>query len=179
MKHVADTISAIILFMALISGNANAQTKAISTVWSPNGIGLGYEFYSDNDSFFQLDLKTEISEILMNRSWTPGALVSFTWNMQFADFTTRYGDKIVFYAGPGAAAGWSPDYGSKPGMIFGVKGRVGAECTFDRHVSISASIAPILGLHLSFDRNGVNMRAYRNGILYGVMPEIGIKFAFL
>lgn len=177
MKPMAHIISAILLFTTLISGNA--QTKAISTVWSLNGIGLGYEVYSGENSFLQLDMKTEISEIVTKRSWTPGAILSFTWNMYFAEITTRYGDTVKFFAGPGAALGWSPDLKSPTGAIFGVKGRIGAECIFDRHVSISVSIAPIFGMHLSADRSGMNMQTYRNGILYGVMPEIGIKYAFL
>jgi len=172
------TFMTIMLLMTIVSGSLKAQTKAISTTWALNGIGIGYEIHTGDESFLQIDLTTEISEIYFTRSWNPGAVLSFSWNTYFAQTETIWGDMIRFYAGPGAALGWTPDIKAGSGAMFGVKGRIGAECTFERHASISLAIAPVLGMHLSSNGNAMNMRIFRNGLIYGVIPEIGIKYAF-
>ena len=172
-------LTQVILALMLSAGNIKAQPKAISSIWSLSGIGLGYEHNIDKDSFVQIDLKANTAELFRSRSYEPGGSLSFTWNMIFKSYQSRYGNTINLYAGPGALIGWSDDYEAPVGGTFGIKGRFGIECIYLRHVSISASISPALAMHLSMDKDKeLNMRTFRNGLTYGFLPEIGIKYCF-
>ena len=178
MKPWIRIISAFILLSAATLGDSFAQPKAVSTLWSFNGIGLGYEHMMDENSFIQADLRAELTEIFINRKGKAGATASFTWNIIFAKRTSPNGYVVRYYAGPGAIAGMANDYKTAHGLIFGFKGRLGAECTFDRNITISAAVAPVIGMHTSMKDEVMNMRLYRNGLIYGLLPEIGIKYAF-
>ena len=169
------------LLIALLHFSAaglHAQPKAVSSSWSFSGIGLGYEHMVNDSGFVQIDLKTDTVDLFNERHWTPGGTLSFTWNMIFKNIVSPYGTNVNFYAGPGAVLGWSDDSKAPAGAIFGIKGRVGAELTFRRDVSISVSTSPSLAMHLSADDGEYNMRTYRNGLVYGLIPEIGIKYCF-
>lgn len=178
MKHRLSIVSAFILLTAACSGDLCAQPKAISTIWSFNGIGLGYEHHMADNSFIQAEIKSELTEVFVNRKGRVGATASFTWNLVFAQLMSGNGNTVRFYAGPGAIAGMAADRKTSAGCTFGIKGRIGAECTFDRHICLSAGIAPVLGMHTSMKDDVFNMRLYRNGLIYGLLPEVSIKYAF-
>lgn len=178
MKHRLSIVSAFILLTAACSGDLCAQPKAISTIWSFSGIGLGYEHHMADNSFIQAEIKSELTEVFVNRKGRVGATASFTWNLVFAQLMSGNGNTVRFYAGPGAIAGMAADRKTSAGCTFGIKGRIGAECTFDRHICLSAGIAPVLGMHTSMKDDVFNMRLYRNGLIYGLLPEISIKYAF-
>lgn len=178
MKLSIHILISIILLLFAVSWDSYGQPKAISSLWSLNGIGLGYEHVIDADSFIQTDLRAEMTEVFMNRKGKAGATASFTWNMIFSVIESGNDNAIRFYAGPGAIIGLANDRKSGYGGIFGFKGRIGAECTYDRHVSLSFCFAPVIGMHISRRNETVNMRMYRNGVIYGIMPEVGIKYAF-
>lgn len=157
----------------------HGQAKAISTVWSLSGIGIGYEHFNSDSDFFQIDIKALTDDIFIKQRWNPEASVSLTWNMIFAERISENGNRICFFAGPGAVGGWCRDYNTRTGAVFGLKGRLGTECTFvSRHVSISASFSPELAMHICRKNGGTYLRLYRNGLVFGVLPEIGIKYAF-
>ena len=178
MKSCLRVISALMLLSAATLGDSYAQPKAVSSLWSFNGIGLGYEHMMDEKSFIQADLRAELTEVFINRKGKAGATASFTWNIVFTERTSPNGFTVRYYAGPGAIAGMANDYKTSHGVLFGFKGRVGTECTFDRNITISAAIAPVIGMHTSLKNDVLNMRFYRNGLIYGFLPEIGIKYAF-
>lgn len=158
---------------------AEAQPKAVSGILSLSGIGIGYEHDMADDSFVQVNLKTHINRPFEDLSWDPDATLAFSWNMIFKRFRTRYNSDICLYAGPGAMVGWTKDLEAPHGAVFGVNGRFGAECHFVRRVTIAVSIVPTFGMHLSMNREGdYNMRTYRNGLTYDLLPEIGIKYRF-
>lgn len=160
-------------------GILSAQSKSISTIWSLEGIGIGYERYTGEGNFIQVDFKAETNDIFMKSTWTPAATLSFTWNMPIAEYISRNGNAICIFAGPGAIGGWVRDNNQRHGVIFGVKGRIGVECRFhERNVAISACLSPELGMHISMKGDTSYMRLYRNGMLHGILPEIGIKYAF-
>ena len=157
---------------------SHAQSKAVTSSWSYNGIGIGYEQRIDEKKFIQVDLRSELAELFYDRTAPIEASASFTWNIIFAQHPSRHGNKIIYFAGPGASAGWAKDTGSASGLFFGLKGRIGAECVFERGIALSVSAAPVLGMHASAKKNAVNMRLYRNGLTYGMLPEVGIKYLF-
>lgn len=175
----------IFIMMLVLSGvitsecRLSAQSKSISTIWSLEGIGIGYEYFTVDGDFVQIDLKAETNDIFIKSRWTPAATVSFTWNMTIAESVSRNGNAICFFAGPGAIGGWVKDNNERHGAVFGIKGRIGVECRFrERNVSVSASLSPELGMHISMKGETSYMRLYRNGLLHGILPEIGIKYAF-
>lgn len=173
-------IISLTLITAFNPGNrALGQSKAISTIWSFDGIGIGYEFYTADSDFIQIDIKAETDDIFIKTRWIPSATASLTLNMIFAERHTRNGNILCFYAGPGAVVGWGKDHNRTVGAIFGIKGRIGTECRFtQKHASISVSIAPELGMHISNKEGNAHMRLYRYGLMQSFMPEIGIKYEF-
>lgn len=180
MMNLRIFISVLMTVAALsFCTGADGQTKAVSSVWSLSGIGIGYEHYYSDDDYFQMDIKAMTDDIFIKEQWNPEVSVSMTWNMVFAERISDNGNRIYFYAGPGAVGGWCRDYKAQAGAIFGFKGRLGAECTFaSRHVSICASLSPELAMHICRKNGGTYMRLYRHGIIFGLLPEIGIKYAF-
>lgn len=163
----------------LASISVYAQPKAISTIWSLNGIGIGYEHNIDGNSFIQIEMKTETAELFINSRYEAGATLAFTWNMIFGSMLSKHGNTVNFYAGPGAVIGWAGDSKTPSGGLFGVKGKIGVECVYARRISVSASLSPSLAMHLSVNEdNEFNMKTFRNGLTYGLLPEIGIKYCF-
>ncbi len=166
------------LICTLFLGELHAQPKSIGSTFSYAGVGLVYEHEIDESSFAEIQLRMETSSVFHHRLFKPGAAASFTWNMKFAEMESRDGDRIIFFAGPGAALGFTEDMYIRRGLMFGLKGRVGAECTFDRKISVSLSVSPVLGVHLAMHEGMLNMLLYKIGLAYTIMPEIGIKYAF-
>ncbi len=171
-------ISVLILLAAACSGELCAQPKAISTIWSFSGIGVGYEHTMSDSSFIQAEIKSELTEVFINRKGRVGVTASFTWNLVFAQLMSGNGNTVRLYAGPGAIAGMAVDRKTSSGGVFGIKGRIGAECTFERHICLSAGLAPVIGMHTIMKNDVLNMRLYRNGLIYGLLPEVSIKYAF-
>lgn len=158
--------------------DSHAQSKAVTSSWSYNGVGIGYEQHIDDKKFIQLDLRSELAELFYDKKVPAGISASFTWNMIFAQHPSRHGNKIIYFAGPGASIGWAQDISSASGLFFGLKGRIGAQCVFERGIALSVSASPVLGMHASAKKNTINMRLYRNGLIYGILPEVGIKYLF-
>ncbi len=157
----------------------HAQPKSVGSTFSYAGSGIVYEHSIDSDSFAEIQLRAETAHTFADRMNKPGFSASFTWNMTFAEIESRGGDRVIFFAGPGATAGMAGDMiGSGYGLFFGLKGRLGGECTFRNKVAVSLSVSPVLGLHLGARDGMVNMLLYKNGLLYSIMPEVGIKYAF-
>ena len=162
----------------LAMGEAAARHKSAGATFSFNGFSLAYEQFVDKGSFIEIGLKAECLDLFFGQSLYPGISSSFTWNMVIKEKISRNGNLIRFFAGPGVSLGWGPDYMRSHGLSFGLKGRVGAECEFERNITISVSLAPIIGAHLQFVDNYLNMRYSRSGIIAAALPEIGIRYRF-
>ncbi len=167
-----------IIICTLFMGELHAQMKSVGTTYSYAGIGFIYEHDIDSGSFIDVQLRMETVSLLKDRRNLPGVSGSFTWNMILAEKIMSDGNKLDIFAGPGLIVGYTDDIRSGKGFMFGLKGRVGGECTFKRRISVSISIAPVLGMHLGRHDGMLNMLFYKTGILYGIMPEVGLKYAF-
>ena len=178
MKQWVRILSSVLVLYAIWQIESAAQPKSISSVWSFNGIGLGYEHKIDDNSFMEAEFRAEMTEIFIYMKDQAGATASFTWNTVFARHESRNGHTVSWFTGPGAIAGFASDYKADTGGIFGLRYRVGAECVFDRKISLSACLAPTVGMHVSVRNNVVHMRLYRHGLIYGFLLEIGIKYMF-
>ena len=162
----------------IMMGECLAQPKSIGAAFSVSGIRLAYEQYTDSDSFIDLSLKAECGDMFFGRGVWPGATASFAWNMIFSRYQSRNGNEIRLYAGPGLNIGWTNDLLRPHGLTFGLKGNLGIECEFDRKVTISASISPVIGTHMVFHEDFIDMRYYRMGLMGLIMPEAGIRYTF-
>lgn len=176
-------IMVIVMAMVLL-GKANAQERSIGTSWSFTGPGLTYEQPMKGNSFLHLGAQLEMSEMLLGRTPLPGGSVNFTCNDILHSIASRNGNTISFFAGAGAAFGYSKDCSLKKGetthhgFFFGLKGRAGFRIRYDRNINITVAVAPVLGMHLSMKDETVMMRYYRYGLLQTLMPEITIGYRF-
>jgi hypothetical protein len=177
MKRIVF-ISYIVLVTALFSDGICAQEKSFGATFSYAGTGFDYMRYIDSRHFAQYQIRMESASLLWAGHGKAGVSASAFWNSVFAQIESRNGNTVRFYAGPGISLGYSEDFTYRSGLIFGLKGNIGAECHFARGVDISLSIAPMLGGHFRRKEGMVNMRLYRSGIYYALMPEIGIRYNF-
>ncbi len=170
--------SIIFLICIFSLGEIHAQKKSVGATFSYAASGLVYEHKSDERSFFDVQLRMETASMFKNRNEHPGISASLTWNMFFAEAVARDGNTLKFFAGPGATIGYCGDIKRENGLVLGMKGRIGGECTFSRNVCVSICFSPVLGLHMSRQKGMMHMLIYKTGLIYGIMPEIGIKYAF-
>lgn len=167
-----------ILTLLMATDAACAQCRALGGTFSYSGIGISYEHGIDEDSYIDAQLRAETASCFTYGSKVPGISASFTWNMVFASTESANGNCIRLYAGPGLVLGIAEDLNAVGGMFFGLKGRVGCECLFPRKIGLSFSLSPVLGAHLKREKNSIMMLPFKMGMLYGIMPEVGIKYAF-
>lgn len=171
-------IAVLAIFSSVSHSYAQEQKNCIGTSWSMAAIGVTYERQVDDNTFAIISLQSEMSETFVGRTDYPGLSASFTWNHIFARKESANGNELRFFAGPGLGVGKSHDYKSESGHYFGLKGRIGVQCLFDRRINISVCLAPIIGMHISSKTEHLVMKVYRNGIIQAVMPEIGITYRF-
>lgn len=168
-------LSTLVLALAICT-EAHSQPKSVGTSFCFAGIGLTYEHATTDDAYIRFQLRTETTDYFLTRFLTPGASAALSWNMPIGERISRNGNKIRFYAGPGLTGGLSSDLTALHGPFIGLVGRVAGECAFSRGITISVSLSPMLGVHLSRMNDYLTMRMFRNGLLYGLMPEIGISY---
>lgn len=157
----------------------SAQPKSIGATFSFTGFAVSYEHeLSGRNSFVEASVKAETSEMFLYRSEVPGISGSVTWNFPLKEWKSEEGNKLTFFAGPGLTAGCNNDYMQPYGVFFGLKGRIGVECNFARNFVISAFFSPTIGSHIEFFSDHLTMKYYRNGLIYSLVPEIGIKHRF-
>ena len=165
-------------FSLIFMGETEARHKSAGITFSPDGFSISYERFIDEVSFMEVGLKAECLDLFFGQSLFPGVSSSFIWNMIISEWQSRNGNLARFFAGPGICVGWGNDFMRSQGVSFGLKGRVGAECEFDRNITVTISLAPVIGAHLQFKGSYLDMRYSRAGLISAVLPEIGIKYRF-
>ena len=183
MELFSKILLVITLTTAFLSDTC-AQERSIGTSWSFTGIGLTYDHQIKETAFVHVGAQLEMTETFIGRARVPGGSVSFTWNDILGSRTSRNGNRISFFAGAGAAAGYCKDFRlqkqeqARYGTFFGLKGRAGVRIEYDRNINITAAVAPVLGMHLFTKDETVMMRYYRYGLLQTLMPELTISYRF-
>lgn len=168
--------SAVVMCSSLLS--AYSQPKSIGTSFSFSNIGIVYEHQSAPDTFLEVSLRAETAEMFAGRMYHPGVSASVSWNLIVKEWESSEGNTIRLYTGPGVVAGYTADNKDFEGILLGIKGKLGGECLFDRKMAISVSIAPVLGAHIVNRLNHSTMKLYKNGLMYSLIPEIGLKYNF-
>lgn len=177
MKRTAS-ILCILLASTLFLSKAFAQERSIGASFSYAGTGLDYVQFTDSRHFAVYKFRVETMSLYWQNQGSAGVSASAFWNTVFSQVESRNGNTIRFYAGPGVSIGYSEDIMAPAGVIFGLMGSIGAECSFPRGIAISLSLSPMLGGHFKRKDGMVNMRLYRSGLCYGFMPEAGIRYIF-
>lgn len=171
-------ISLVILMTSLFLSGINAQERSIGATFSYAGTGISFQNKVKEDTFIEIQLRAETTHLFASASDTPGMSASLTWNMIFAEMISPDGNKISFFAGPGISAGFADDIPIHKGIVFGLKGRVGVECSFKRKIALSACVSPVVGAHVSMKDGMPYMLFYKTGLMSCVMPEVGIRYIF-
>lgn len=177
MKRIISILCAFLMTTLFLS-ESFAQDRSFGATFSYAGTGLEYVQFADSRHFAQYQLRMETTSLFWSDHGKSGISASAFWNTVFAQIESRNGNLVRFYAGPGICAGYSEDIMNPSGIFFGLKGCIGAECSFARGIAISLSISPMLGGHFRLKDGMVNMRLYRGGLCYGFMPEAGIRYIF-
>lgn len=177
MKKIVS-ILCVLCVTSLFLSEAFAQERSLGATFSYAGTGLDYVRFTDTRHFAQYQIRMETTSLFWSDRGKPGISASAFWNTVFARIESRNDNIVRFYAGPGVCAGYSEDIMKPSGVFFGLKGTVGAECSFSRGVAISLSISPMLGGHFRMKDGMLNMRLYRGGLCYVFMPEAGIRYIF-
>lgn len=163
----------------LLSSYSFAQPRSLGATFSFTGPSICYEHeLGKENSFIVLEMKAQAAEFYTGHSSYPGVSASANWNMVVKQWTSPEDNTINLIAGSGLIVGYCADHKSAHGLMYGLKGRVGVECHYDRNIIISACISPIIGSHLMIYDDHVVMKYFRNGIQYALIPEIGIKYRF-
>lgn len=171
-------ISCLMLMTAFFLGEIHAQKRTLGATFSYAGCGISYERQVNDDTFYEIQLRSETAHMFSSLTDKPGITGSVTWNIVFHECTSSNGNKIRFFAGPGLTAGIADDLLYEKGLLFGLKGRIGAECFFSRRIALSASLSPVLGAHITMRDGMPCMRLYTSGLIYSIIPEIGIRYTF-
>ncbi len=157
---------------------ADAQPRSVGASFSFSALGATYEHTLNQDSFINADIKAEMGPYFMDSTRLPGVSASLSGNFIISRWASRNGNTICAFAGPGITAGIAHEFKKDYGYFLGLKGRLGMECLFERKVSISISLAPTLGMHMTIVEGHLEMRYYKGGLINAMIPEIGIKYLF-
>ena len=169
----------IISAIAVTSVELYAQPNSLGVVFSFNSVGLSYEHSDTDDNAIEFSLNARFDDFLNGCQYIDGYDASVVWNIKIGESITSEGNPLKFFAGPGAIIGMGPDYNEISGIYMGVKGRLGAECTYlNRRITISAYISPVMGAHITENGKTAELDLYDNGLIYALIPEISIKYRF-
>lgn len=169
----------LILVLAVLSSlEMHSQERSVGTSWSISGISADFKWKTAEDSFMWVQAKLELTETFWNSSSTPGASASVTWNSTFGEKKICDDSIFQFYAGPGITAGYNTDYKSSRGPFIGLMGRVGVMIMYDRNIDICVGLSPVLGIHITSEKNSISTQYYKHGLIQCIIPEISICYRF-
>ncbi len=166
--------------MMMSAAVMQSRPKSLGVVQSFRGFMVSYEHFRSEDCFISAETGVLMTEMFLGQMKTPGFTAGLGWNFVFFRKDIDEYAFLRLYAGPGLAAGYSTDFRNRGqyGPFFGICGRLGVECEFARGLTLSAGITPSLGAHVVILNESVKMTLYKNGLVYGLVPEIGIKYNF-
>ena len=158
---------------------AVAQPKSVGASFSYTGLNFIYEHnLRDRNVYLEGSLKIETASTFFGTSNCPGISPSVILNNVVKSWQSSEGNTIRLVAGTGASLGINPERRDMGGVNFGLRGRVAVECVYIRKAEITFSVSPLLGFRLDRDYERYVMKFFSTGLLYSLIPEIGIKYRF-
>lgn len=162
------------------SGTTDSQSagpRTTGAVFSFYRTGIEYGHTLKGKAFWNIGIGVEYGSSVFYRNQTPGVSLDFVYNYILRNWKSAAGEAVL-YAGPGLKVGYGSDGKENAGLILGLIGNLGFDFRFQLPVTISVAIKPSLGLHLRGEDNNFSLGLYRNGLILGLTPEVGIKYSF-
>ena len=162
------------------SGKPDSQSagpRTAGAVFSFYRTGIEYGHTLKGKAFWNIGIGVEYGSSVFYRNQTPGVSLDFVYNYILRNWKSAAGEAVL-YAGPGLKVGYGSDGKENAGLILGLIGNLGFDFRFQLPVTISVAIKPSLGLHLRGEDNNFSLGLYRNGLILGLTPEVGIKYSF-
>ncbi|MDD6252716.1 MAG: hypothetical protein ACI3ZO_10590 [Candidatus Cryptobacteroides sp.] len=158
MKKTILIIAAVIGFATAVS----AQPKAIGGRLG-YGVEASYQHYLGDPNFLEINAGIwGLSDI--------GFKATGIYNFVFAQPKWSPRGSWAWYAGPGVTLGTAA-YNDKTGkFFFGIVGQIGLEYEFWFPLQLSADLRPTFGF--------CDSEFYKDGISYGFIPTISVRYAF-
>ena len=150
------------------------------------GLNLAYNEFSamcqipvGEKESLRISANLDMTKVISGKVLYPGVSADAAYLFRIWGKRFLSGESMMLSAGPGACAGYVRDHRGHYGLMASLTGYIGFEYIFLVPVSISLSLEPCLGVHLNRDRFGyVNMDFYRYGLLYSLLPHVGIRYRF-
>ncbi|MGM9735296.1 MAG: hypothetical protein ACI3ZL_02685 [Candidatus Cryptobacteroides sp.] len=179
-RNLVKRLLASALAATILAIIAQAQPKALGAVQSYRGFWVSYEHSIAEDCFIGVDAGVLMTDIYSGEVSTPGFSAELKWNLIFFRKEIPESGEFRAFAGPGLTVGYSTDFHmtSGYGPFFGICGNIGVECIFSRGLTLSATVLPTIGSRIMIYEESAKMVLYRNGLIYGLVPQIGIKYNF-
>lgn len=165
-------------FIVSMAGMYARPSGSIGGCFSLNGTGVSFHREMNGYTFWQIDLEVDYSHAVFRERSCPGVILRYGYNKVFKECRKETGT-LRFYGGPGVMFGYSmSNFNDRRGHVGGLTGTLGLEYVFDMPVTLSLSITPCLGFHLSRPGDSYSMDLYLDGITYALLPTIGIRYEF-
>ena len=148
----------IILVAAMVLG------FAVAAVAQPRAVGLKLGWGAEA-SYQHTVGGTNFVEATLGLCTFNAVNASATYNFMIAQPSWTSKGEWGFYAGPGAAAGWT--WGAANSFHVAAAGQVGLEYTFWFPLQLSIDVRPQLGYAFG-----------ANAFYWGVMPSLGVRYRF-
>lgn len=161
----------------LFAGSLSAGPRTAGAVFSFCRSGIEYGHTLNDKAFWNIGIGVEYGSSVFYRNLIPGVSLDFGYNYVLRTWRSEAGEG-TFFAGPGLKAGYMSDRNEDAGVTVGVTGNIGIDFRFRLPVIISVSVKPVLGLHLRGGEDGFSLGLYKNGLIWGLLPEVGIKYCF-
>ena len=157
---------------------SRAYGRAVGMLFSFSEFSASYQTLRREDELLRLSLNLDMAGVIPGDTGIPGVSAGFTYLYVFARKHYPSGESLMFYAGPGACAGYVRSSGGSYGFMAALSGCVGLEYLFCVPVSISLTLEPRLGIHARQSGNDMSAGFYMGGLVSSLYPHIGLKYLF-
>ena len=155
------------------------RNRTLGLSFAYNEFSVAYRMPLKSGEHLRIAANLDMGGVISGKSLYPGISADAVYLFEFARTGFRNGESMVFMAGPGAAAGYVRDFEGVHGVMVSLAGCIGFEYLFAVPVSVTLSLEPCIGLHVSRDRFGYTvMSFYKAGMIYSLMPHLGLKYRF-
>ena len=173
--------SCFMMLAAMLAGCCVAAARDRKT-----GLNLSYNELSATFSLpmaateeLRLSLNLDMTGVVSGKCLYPGLSADVAYLYVFGEKVFESGERMEFFAGPGANAGYVRNFDGRYGVMAALSGHIGFEYVFNVPVSLSLSLEPALGIHVNRDRFGyVNTDLYKAGLAHSLLPHVGIMYHF-
>ncbi|MBP5398503.1 MAG: hypothetical protein J6Y32_07790 [Bacteroidales bacterium] len=166
---------AIMVSLPLSAGQEGESSfRSLGFAGGVQSLGITYNTASDKSpNFHSINLFLDIHGLGWGKVNEPGGALRYDYN-----FGIGGNERLLFYAGPGAMAGYVADSDGRFGVALGLSASLGLRYLFPRNISLGVSLHPTLGYHIRREGERFHMHIYEAGLWHSVLPEISVSYCF-